>query len=346
VKLGVNIGYWGHGLTADQQLALVREAEALGYDSAWAAEAYGSDAVTVLAWLAGRTERIRLGTAIMQMPARSPAMTAMTAATLDQLSGGRVILGIGSSGPQVAEGWHGQRFARQLERTRDYVAVVRMALRRERVEYHGETLQLPLPDGPGKALKLTIAPVQSRIPVYLAAIGPRNTALAAEIADGWLPILFSPEHGAEFGPLLEEGFVRAGAGKGPGDFDVAPTVSVMVSDDRAAARDALRPFLALYVGGMGSRQKNFYNRLVSSYGFEDAARAVQDHYLAGRRDEAAAALPDELIDAVSLCGPPDVVHDRLRLFEQAGVGTLLVSPIAASFEERRAQLRLVADLAG
>jgi F420-dependent oxidoreductase-like protein len=345
VRLGVNIGYWGLGLTAAQQLQLVREAERLGYDSVWTAEAYGSDAVTVLAWLAGQTERIRLGTGIMQMPARSPAMTAMTAATLDQLSSGRVLLGLGSSGPQVAEGWHGQRFARQLQRTRDYVAVVRMALRRERVEYHGETLELPLREGPGKALKLTIGPVQERIPVYLAAIGPRNTTLAAEIADGWLPVLFSPEHVAAFRPLLDEGFARAGGGKGPEAFDIAPTVSAMVDDDREAARDAMRPFLALYVGGMGSRTQNFYNRLVGTYGFEDAARAVQELYLAGRKQEAAAALPGDLIDAVALCGPPDVVRERLRVYEQAGVGTLIVSPVASTFAERLAQLRTLAELA-
>jgi F420-dependent oxidoreductase-like protein len=344
VRLGVNIGYWGLGLTAREQRELVLEAERLGYDSVWAAEAYGSDAVTVLAWLAGQTERIRLGTAIMQMPGRSPAMTAMTAATLDQLSGGRMLLGIGSSGPQVAEGWHGQRFGRQLERTRDYLAVVRMALRRERVAYRGPTLELPLPDGPGKALKLTIGPVQERIPIYLAAIGPRNTALAAEIADGWLPILFSPEHVADFRSLLDEGFARREA---PAEaFDVAPTVNVVVSEDRAAARDVLRPFLALYVGGMGSREKNFYNRLVAGYGFEEAAREVQDLYLAGRRDEAAAALPDDLIDAVCLCGPPDVVRERLRVYRDAGVGTLIVAPVAHTFDERRAQLRQVAELAG
>jgi F420-dependent oxidoreductase-like protein len=323
---------------------LVREAERLGYDSVWTAEAYGSDAVTVLAWLAGQTQRIRLGTGIMQMPARSAAMTAMTAATLDQLSGGRVLLGLGSSGPQVAEGWHGQRFARQLQRTRDYVAVVRMALRRERVEYHGETLELPLPDGPGKALKLTIGPVQERIPIYLAALGPKNTALAAEIADGWIPILFSPEHVSAFRPQLEEGFARGG--RAAEEFDIAPMVNVMVTDDRAAAHDVMRPFLALYVGGMGSRETNFYNRLVASYGFEDAARTVQDAYLAGRKAEAAAALPGDLIDAVTLCGPPDAVRERLGVYADAGVGTLMVSPTAASFEERRDQLRLVADLAG
>ena len=276
MRLGVHIGYWGLGLSSAEQLELVQEAERLGYDSIWTAEAYGSDAVTILAWLAAQTERIRLGSAILQMPGRSAAMTAMTAATLDQLSGGRLLLGIGTSGPQVAEGWHGQRFGRQLQRTREYVEVVRMALRRERLEYRGETLELPLPDGPGKALKLTIAPVQERIPVYVAAIGPRNTALTAEIADGWLPTLFSPEHVAEFHPLLEEGFDRAGNGKSFADFDIAPTVSAFVTEDRAAARDAMRPYLALYVGGMGSRERNFYNEVVRRYGFEDAARAVQD----------------------------------------------------------------------
>src|SRR4051795_9160857 len=192
MKLGVHIGYWGLGLTSQDQLETVREAERLGYDSVWAAEAYGSDAATILGWLAGQTERIKIGSAIFQMPGRSATMTAMTAATLDQLSGGRMLLGIGSSGPQVSEGWHGVRFGRQLQRTREYIEVVRMALARERVEYHGETIDLPLPDGPGKALKLTIAPVQERIPIYLAAIGPKNTTLGAEVADGWLPTLVSP----------------------------------------------------------------------------------------------------------------------------------------------------------
>src|SRR3954463_1694222 len=306
MKLGVHIGYWGLGLTADERLALVREAESLGYDSVWAAEAYGSDAATILGWLAQATERIKLGSAIFQIPARSAAMTAMTAATLDQLSGGRMLLGIGSSGPQVAEGWHGQRFGRQLQRTREYIAVVRKALAHERLEFHGETLELPLPDGPGKALKLTIAPVQGQIPIYLAAIGPKNTALAAEIADGWIPTLFSPEHVSEFRPLLEEGFARAGGGKGFEDFDIAPTVNVFVTDDVAAARDAMRPFVALYVGGMGSRRQNFYNALVRRYGFEAAAKEVQDLYLEGKKEEAMTALPGELLDKVSLCGPPDV----------------------------------------
>src|SRR5687767_1939394 len=346
MKLGVHIGYWGLGLSADEQLKLVREAESLGYDSVWTAEAYGSDAATILGWLAQATETIKLGSAIFQMPGRSAAMTAMTAATLDQLSGGRMLLGIGSSGPQVAEGWHGQRFARQLQRTREYIAVVRKALARERLEFKGETLELPLPDGPGKALKLTIAPVQEQIPVYVAAIGPKNTTLTAEIADGWIPTLFSPEHVAEFRPLLDAGFAAAGDGKSLDRFDVAPTVQTLISDDLDAARDAMRPYLALYVGGMGSRKQNFYNSLVQRYGFEDAARRVQDLYLDGHKEEAAAALPGELIDAVSLCGPRDVVRERIAMFRDAGVGTLIVSPMAWTFEERRAQLQHVAELAG
>jgi F420-dependent oxidoreductase-like protein len=345
VKLGLHIGYWGLGLTAPQQLELVLEAERLGYDSVWTAEAYGSDAATILAWLAQATSRIKLGSAIFQMPGRSAAMTAMTAATIDQLSDGRMLLGIGSSGPQVAEGWHGQRFAHQLQRTREYVAVVRMALARERVVFDGETLQLPLPDGPGKALKLTITPVQERIPIYIAAIGPKNTALAAEISDGWLPTLFSPEHVGEFRPLLEEGFARAGGGKGFDDFDIVPTVTAMVSDDRESARDAMRHYVALYVGGMGSRKQNFYNGLVQRYGYEDAAREVQDLYLEGRKDEAAAALPGELIDTLCLVGPPDFVRERLAVYRDAGVGTLMISPMAWTFEDRIAQLRAVAELA-
>src|SRR6201986_4781124 len=241
MKLGVHIGYWGLGLSSPDQLTIVQEAERLGYDSVWAAEAYGSDTATVLGWLAGQTSKIRLGAGIFQMPGRSPAMTAMTAATIDQLSNGRMIVGIGSSGPQVAEGWHGQRFAKQLQRTREYVAVVRMALARERVEFHGETLELPLPDGPGKALKLTISPVQERIPIYLAAIGPKNTALAGEIADGWIPTFFSPEHVASFRELLEEGAARAG--RSLEHFDIAPTVQAYISDDRELARNLMRPVL-------------------------------------------------------------------------------------------------------
>jgi F420-dependent oxidoreductase-like protein len=344
MKLGVHIGYWGLGLSAADQLEIVLEAERLGYDSVWASEAYGSDAASVLAWLAASTTRIRLGSAIFQMPARSAAMTAMTAATIDQLSGGRMLLGIGSSGPQVAEGWHGQRFGGQLQRTREYVAVVRMALARERVEFHGETLELPLPDGPGRSLKLTISPVQERIPIYLAAIGPKNTELAGEIADGWIPMLLSPEHVGDARGLLESGAARSG--RSLEGFDIAPSVNLLISDDVDAARDAVRPLIALYVGGMGSRQQNFYNRLVSRYGFADAAREIQDLYLAGERDGASAAVPDRLIDAVSLCGSADHVRERLAVYRAAGVGTLGVAPLAWTAQARIDQLRLLAELAG
>ncbi|MEJ7798355.1 MAG: LLM class F420-dependent oxidoreductase [Solirubrobacteraceae bacterium] len=346
MKLGLHIGHWSPpplGLSSDDQREIVQEAERLGYDSVWTAEAYGSDAATVLGWLAGLTSTIKLGSAIFQMPGRSAAMTAMTAATIDQLSGGRMLLGIGSSGPQVAEGWHGQRFGRQIQRTRDYVAVVRKALARERLQFDGETLTLPLPDGPGKALKLTISPLQERIPIYLAAIGPNNTRLAGEIADGWIPALFSPEHVADARTLLEEGAARGG--RSLEGFEIAPTVNVCVTDDIAAGRDLVRPLLALYVGGMGSREQNFYNALVQRYGFEQEARDVQELYLDGRRSEAAARLSDELIDTVSVCGPPAHVRERLAVYRDSGVGTLGVSPLAFTRGERLTQLRLIAELA-
>jgi F420-dependent oxidoreductase-like protein len=343
MKLGVNLAYVAMGVTTADQLRVAREAEALGYDSVWAAEAYGSDAATMLAWIAGQTSTIKLGSAIFQMPARTPAMTAMTAATIDQLSGGRMILGLGTSGPQVAEGWHGQRFGRQLLRTREYVEVVRMALARERVEYHGETIELPLPDGPGKALKLMMPPVQERIPIYLAAIGPKNTALAGEIADGWLPAFFSPEHVAELRALLEEGAARAG--RSLQGFDIAPSINIFVNDDIALARNVMRPALALYIGGMGSRDQNFYNKLAQRYGFEAAAKEVQDLYLEGKKAEACAAIPDELVDMVSLCGPADVVRERMAVFRDAGVGSLLITPMAFTVEDRLAQVRAAAELA-
>jgi F420-dependent oxidoreductase-like protein len=344
MRLGLSVGYWGLGLSNEDQLELVTEAERLDYDSVWTAEAYGSDAATVLAWLAGKTSKIRLGSGIFQMPGRSPAMTAMTAATIDVLSGGRMMIGIGSSGPQVAEGWHGERFGHQLARTRDYVAIVRKALSRERLVYEGERYTLPLPDGPGKALHLMISPVQERIPIYLAATGPKNTALCGEIADGWLPTFFSPEHVGESRELLQEGAARAGRELTEENFDIAPHVMVCVDDDLDRARDAMRPVLALYVGGMGSRKQNFYNALVKRYGFEKAADEVQDLYLGGKKEEAMAALPAELIDMVSLCGPRERIAERLELYREAGVGTLVVSAAAYTPEQRVATLRTLAEL--
>ena len=341
MKLGLSIGYSRAHL--DIPVKLVQRAEELGYDSVWTAEAYGSDAATILAWIAGQTERVKLGSAIFQMPGRSAAMTAMTAATIDQLSNGRMLLGIGSSGPQVAEGWHGQRFAKQLQRTREYVEVVRMALRRERVDFQGETLELPLPDGPGKPLKLTIAPVQEQIPIYLAAIGPKNTALAGEIADGWIPTLLDPDHLSELRKNLEEGASRGG--RELNGFDIAPSVQVFVNDDLDAARDALRPFIALYVGGMGSRKQNFYNQLVQRYGFEDAAKEVQDLYLDGKKDDAANAVPADLAKAMSLIGPEGYVKERLAAFREAGATTLNITPLAATHADRVALVEKLANLA-
>jgi F420-dependent oxidoreductase-like protein len=342
MRLGLHVGYWGLGLTAEQQLELIKLAESAGYDSVWAAEAYGSDTATVLAWIAGQTEKIRIGSAIFQIPGRTPAMTAMTAATLDHLSNGRVILGIGSSGPQVAEGWHGQPFARQLRRTREYVEILRKALARERLEYQGEIYTLPLPDGPGKALKLMIGTVQEQIPIYIAAIGPKNTKLTAEIADGWIPTFFSPEHVGGFRELLEEGAKKGG--KSLDDVAIAPTVNVCIDDDIDRARDVMRPYLALYVGGMGSREQNFYNALVQRYGFEEAAKEVQDLYLEGKKEEAAAALPADLIDITSVCGPRDRVAERLAVYRDAGVDTLITTPVAFEHEARTRMVRELAEL--
>ena len=342
MRLGLMLGYWGLGLNAEDQIALVHEAEAAGFDSVWTAEAYGSDAATPLAWFAAQTERIRIGAAILQMPGRSPAMTAMTAVTLDHLSNGRFSLGLGSSGPQVAEGWHGQRFGSQLARTREYVAIVRKALARERLVFEGEQYQLPLPDGPGKALKLMIAPVQERIPIYIAAIGPKNTQLVGEVADGWLPVFFSPEHVDGSRALLEEGAARSG--RSLDGFDIAPTVQVSIDDDVDRARDVMRPFIALYVGGMGSRAKNFYNQLVQRYGFEEAAAEIQALYLDGKKDEAAAAIPPELIDLVTMCGPAERVKERLEVYREAGVGTLIVSAMAFDTEGRKRTIRTLAEM--
>lgn len=345
MRLGLNLGYWGAGNDADN-LVLAREADRLGYDVAWVAEAYGSDAPTILAWVAAQTERIGIGSAVMQIPARTPAMTAMTAATLDTLSGGRFRLGLGVSGPQVSEGWHGVRFDAPLGRTREYVDIVRMALRRQTVRYDGRHYTLPLPDGPGKAIKLTVHPVRDEIPVYLAAVGPKNLELTGETADGWLAIFFSPEHAAVSMDPLRAGRARAGKGTAQdplAGFDVVPTVPVAVTDDVAAGADRLRGYAALYVGGMGSREQNFYNALMCRMGFEEEAARVQDLYLSKQHREAAAAVPQEFIDATSLLGPAERIRDRMAAFAQAGVTTLTISPAALTLEDRVSVLRTVAE---
>jgi F420-dependent oxidoreductase-like protein len=347
MRLGLNLGFVIGGGDHHDHLKLVREAERLGFSVAWAAEAYGSDAVTVLSWLAAQTSTIGLGASVLQIPARSPAMTAMTAATLDALSDGRFRLGIGVSGPQVSEGWHGVRFDRPLVRTREYVDIVTAALRRERVEYQGRFFTLPLPDGPGKALKLSIHPIRERVPIYLAAVGPKNLELAGEIADGWLGIFSNPEY---LGEQLEH--IAAGrrtSGKTIEGFDVVASQPVMIGDDISQAAEPIRGYVALYLGGMGSREKNFYNELASRMGYPEQAKRIQDLYLDKQYREAMAAIPLEFIEKVSLLGPKERIAEKLKAFADAGVTTLAVTPFDADVERRIATLRTLAealDLAG
>ncbi|MFC5288413.1 LLM class F420-dependent oxidoreductase [Actinokineospora guangxiensis] len=340
MRLGLNMGYWGSGNDA-ANLALAREADRLGYSVAWVAEAYGSDAPTVLAWVAAQTERIDVGSAILQIPARRPTMAAMTAATLDTLSGGRFRLGLGVSGPQVSEGWYGVKFDKPLGRTREYVEIVRSALRRERVSYDGKHFTLPLPDGPGKPLKLTVHPVREEIPVYLASIGPKNLELTGEIADGWLAIFYSPEHGRESLERIAAG--RAKVGKSLDGFDVVPTMPLVVQDDWEAAADSVRPYAALYVGGMGSREQNFYNNLACRMGFEAEAARVQDLYLAKDYAGAAAAVPTGFVDQTSLLGPKERIAEKMQALAESGVTTLTVSPILQDLERSLAALRTAAE---
>lgn len=348
MRLGLNLGYWGAGADQDN-LALAVEADRLGYAVVWAAEAYGSDAPSVLAWVGALTQRVDLGAAVMQIPARTPAMTAMTAATIDALSGGRFRLGLGVSGPQVSEGWHGVPFEAPLGRTREYVEIVRMALRRETVTYAGRHWTLPLPGGPGKALKLTVHPVRDEVPVYLAAVGPRNLELAGEIADGWLAIFFSPEHAEDLLESVRRGARTAGRGSAEdplAGFDLVPTVPVVITDDLARGAAAVAPYAALYVGGMGSREQNFYNQLACRMGFEEAATRIQDLYLARRHRDAAAAVPVEFLDATALIGPRERIAERLSRYADAGVTTLTVTPFAATRQERLHVVRTMAELMG
>lgn len=324
MRLGLNLGYWSAG--PSDHVTLAHEADRLGYHSVWTAEAWGSDAVTTLTWLAAKTERINVGTAIMQMPARTPAMTAMTAATLDHLSGGRFLLGLGVSGPQVVEGWHGVPYGKPLVRTREYVEIVRTILKREQpLQYHGEYYQIPVKGGTGlgKPLKLLLHPRRADIPIYLAAVGPKNVALAAEIADGWLPVFFSPQRVSLYRQWLDEGFARRGASAPQSSFDIAPTATVVVGHNVGACRATVKPLLALYIGGMGARGKNFYNDIARRYGYEEVARRIQELYLSGRQREAVAAVPDALVDEVALCGPRERIADQLAAWREAGVTTLL-----------------------
>ena len=325
MRLGLNIGYSGSSI--GDVMPLIERADAVGIDSVWAAESYGSDAATVLSYAAAKTERIKVGSAIFQMPARTPANTAMTAMTLDALSGGRMLLGLGLSGPQVVEGWHGVPYGKPLTRTREYVDIVRTIIRREdRLEHDGEEYQIPYrgddATGLGKPLKSILHPVRDAIPIYLAAIGPKNVQLTAEIADGWLPIFYSPEREDIYNENLDAGM--AAAGRDHSDFDIAPTVSVVLGDDIEACRDMLRPMFALYVGGMGSKDKNFYNDLACRYGFEEAATKIQDLYLAGNKSEAIAMVPDALVDECALVGPMDRILDRMAAWKESRIGTMIL----------------------
>jgi len=351
VRLGLNLGYQAAWTTPADHLRLAQEADRLGFSVVWTAEAYGSDSPTMLAWIAGQTSRIDVGAAVMQIPARTPAMTAMTAATLDALSGGRFRLGLGVSGPQVSEGWHGVRFGAPLARTREYVDIVRMALARQPVSYQGQHYQLPLPDGAGKALRLTLHPVRDRIPIYLAAVGPRNLELTGEIADGWLAIFFAPEFADDLLASISVGRSRAGrspvgpppVGATPDAFDVVASAPLVIGDDLDACAALVRWYAALYVGGMGSREQNFYNALAVRMGYADAARDIQDLYLAKRQAEAAAAVPFEFLDRTSLLGPVDRIAARMRDYAAAGVTTLSVSLFVGDVEDGLRALRAAAD---
>jgi F420-dependent oxidoreductase-like protein len=321
MRLGLSLGYWG--ARPSDAVPLVQEAERLGFDSVWTAEAYGSDAVTPLAWIGALTSRIKLGTGILQMPGRTPALTAMTAATLDLLSNGRVLLGLGVSGPQVVEGWHGQPYGKPLVRTREYVDIVRAIWAREEpLEYKGEEYQVPIAGGTGlgKPLKITIHPLRPRIPIYLAALGPKNVELAGEIADGWLPIFYAPGRERLFLAPLDAGLAKRTSAA---PFDIAASVNVVLGDDVQACRDTLKPMLALYIGGMGARGKNFYNDLAVRYGYEAAAKAIQDLYLDGKKKAAAAAVPDGLVDEVSLCGPKERIAELLESWKRSRATTLV-----------------------
>jgi F420-dependent oxidoreductase-like protein len=333
VKLGFYMGYAQPGTSPLELIELAQEAERLGYDSAWAAEAWGTDAVSVLAWLAAVTTKIKIGSAILQIPARTPANTAMTAATLDLLSGGRFILGLGTSGPQVVEGWHGEPWGKPLAKTREYVEIVRTVLRRDVLEHHGAHYDIPYSHdgatGLGKPLKLMARPLRADVPIYLASLRRRSVELAAEIADGWLPIFFSPGRARETFPVP---FARNG-------LEIAPAVPALLSDDLESAREAMKPYYALYIGGMGARGQNFYNDLASAYGFEADARRIQDLYLDGKKREAAAAVPEALVDEMTLVGPRERIAERLEAWRESGATTMLVSTRDA------ATMRTVAELA-
>lgn len=326
MKLGYNTGYWSAGPPKGVVDAIL-EADQLGFEHIWTAEAYGSDALTPLAWWGANTQNVKLGTAIMQMAARTPAATAMAAITMDHLSDGRFILGLGVSGPQVVEGWYGQPYPRPLARTREYIEIVRSIIaRKERVEFSGDFYNMPYPGGTGlgKPLKSTVHPLRNEIPIYLAAEGPKNVALAAEICDGWLPLFFAPKDNQFYRDALQSGFDRAER-QGWGDFEVACTVTFIPGDDVEACADMIRPMIALYAGGMGAKGQNFHYDVFVRMGFEEHCERIQALYLAGNKADAIAAVPTEMVEAISLIGPPEKIRDELAMWEDSVVDTILIS---------------------
>jgi F420-dependent oxidoreductase-like protein len=346
LELGLYLGYWGIGPRGDEAAEAVQAAERAGYDSVWVAESYGSDVVSVLAWLVPQTETIKLGAAIMQVPARRPAAAAMAGCTIDALSGGRFIFGFGPSGPQVSEGWYGVPYAKPWGRTREYVEVVREIVARQgRLEHSGKHYQLPLPDGEGKALKLNFHPVRERIPIFLGAIGRKSVELTAEIADGWIPIFFSVDAFEEtWGEHIEAGLAKSGRTRA--DLEISPSVQVAIDGDTDAARNVVKAGLLLYLGGMGSRKTNFYVDLACRFGFETEARRVQDLYLEGDREAAYEAIPEELVDATALIGTESEVAERLERFNGSDVHRLIVTPVQLDREQRLHTIERLAALVG
>lgn len=339
LKLGWHIGYWGRDMPAGVDETIV-EVERLGFDSAWTAESWGSDVISPLAWWGSRTTTLRLGTNLMQLSARTPAAAAMAAATMDHLSGGRFCLGLGVSGPQVVEGWYGQRFNKPLARTREYVDIIRRILERnERITNEGPEYPIPAVGGTGlgKSLNIMTHPLRSDLPILLGAEGPKNVALAAEIADGWFPIFYAPRHEELYAPHLDEGFARPGARRTPEEFEVLATVNVAVNDDVNVAYDAMRPILALYVGGMGAKEANFHADVFRRLGYEQAVDTIQDLYLSGHQTDAVAAVPDAMIDEICLVGPPAKIRDDLEAWRESRVTSILVGGSPAT-------LRQVAEL--
>ena len=346
LKLGLNLGYWGIGPRGEEAIEAVRRAEEIGYESVWVAESYGSDVVSVLAWFAAQPEKIKLGAAIMQVPARPPAAAAMAGCTIDALSGGRFIFGFGPSGPQVSEGWYGVPYAKPWGRTREYVEVVRKIVAREGpLDHQGEHYRLPLPDGEGKALKLNFHPVRDRIPVFLGAIGRKSVELAAEIADGWIPIFSNAEAFDDaWGEHLEAGLAKSGRTRD--ELEISPTLQVAIDGDLDAARGIVKAGLLLYFGGMGSRKTNFYVDLAHRFGFGEVADEVQRLFLEGDREAAYEAIPDEVADATSLVGTEEQVAERIERYREVGVSRLIVSPVQGDPAERAHTLERFAALAG